>query len=291
MERKVIQVIKTTIRKGCMILIGTFLYAAGISLFLDPNAIAPGGVVGLSVIASHTIGGTTGTWYFLFNIPILILGWWKFGGRFILLSFYAILLNSIFTNVLGMLPAVTENALLAAIAGSVFVGFGIGLVLRAGATTGGMDIVIKILRKKYPAIKTSTFFMTIDLLIVAFSGVIFRDFDIAMYAFIAVLLNGRVLDSILYGNDEARLVYIVSDKPDILLHRILEELEIGATILKGRGAYRKEEKDIIFCVLRNRTAPRLEEVIREEDSHAFMIVSSAREIYGEGYKDIRIDKL
>ncbi len=278
-------------RKILFILVGCFFYAAGIGLFLDPNMLAPGGVVGISVILSHSLGGDTGTWYFLLNIPIIILGWWKFGGRFIINSFYAIALNSIFTNIFSIFPAVTNNKLLAAVAGSMLVGSGLGLVLKTGATTGGMDIVIKILRRKYPSIKTSTFFVTIDLIIVAISGFVFRDFNLAMYAFITVALNGKVMGYILYGEDEANLIYIVAEQPEMMLQRILSEMDIGATILSGKGAYSNRKKQIIMCVVKKRTTPVLQEIIREEDPNAFLIISSANEIYGEGYKNIALDPL
>lgn len=281
----------SSFRKILFILVGCFFYAAGIGLFLDPNMLAPGGVVGISVILSHSLGGDTGTWYFLLNIPIIILGWWKFGGRFIINSFYAIALNSIFTNIFSIFPAVTNNKLLAAVAGSLLVGSGLGLVLKTGATTGGMDIVIKILRRKYPSIKTSTFFVTIDLIIVAISGFVFRDFNLAMYAFITVALNGKVMEYILYGEDEANLIYIVAEQPEMMLQRILSEMDIGATILSGKGAYSNREKQIIMCVVKKRTTPILQEIIREEDPHAFLIISSANEIYGEGYKNIALDPL
>lgn len=282
---------RNILKKLLVILLGTCIYSGGIGLFLDPNELAPGGVVGLAVIASHSIGGETGTWYFLLNVPIILLGWWKFGGKFIIYSFYAIVLNSVFTNLFGIFPKITDNLLLAAIAGSIMVGTGIGLVLRVGATTGGMDIIIKLLRRRFPAIKTSTFFITIDILIVTISGFVFKDFNIAMYAFITVVLNGRVMDYILYGQDEARLIYIVSDNPEILLHRILQELEIGATILTGKGAYSNHEKQIIMCVIKKRSAPKLHEIVKQEDDHAFMIVSSANEIYGEGYKNILVERV
>lgn len=154
-----------------------------------------------------------------------------------------------------------------------------------------MDIIIKLLRRRFPAIKTSTFFITIDILIVTISGFVFKDFNIAMYAFITVVLNGRVMDYILYGQDEARLIYIVSDNPEILLHRILQELEIGATILTGKGAYSNHEKQIIMCVIKKRSAPKLHEIVKQEDDHAFMIVSSANEIFGEGYKNILVERV
>lgn len=283
--------LRSSFRKILFILVGCFFYAAGIGLFLDPNMLAPGGVVGISVILSHSLAGDTGTWYFLLNIPIIILGWWKFGGRFIINSFYAIALNSIFTNIFSIFPAVTNNKLLAAVAGSLLVGSGLGLVLKTGATTGGMDIVIKILRRKYPSIKTSTFFVTIDLIIVAISGFVFCDFNLAMYAFITVALNGKVMEYILYGEDEANLIYIVAEQPEMMLQRILSEMDIGATILSGKGAYSNREKQIIMCVVKKRTTPVLQEIIREEDPTAFLIISSANEIYGEGYKNIALDPL
>ncbi|MCM1158571.1 MAG: YitT family protein [Bacteroidales bacterium] len=291
MKKHLFRDVKGMGKKMLAILLGTFLYSAGVGLFLDPNELAPGGVVGLSVIISHSIGGETGTWYFLLNVPIILLGWWKFGGRFIAVSFFAIALNSIFTNIFSLFSPVTDNYLLAAVAGSILIGTGIGLVLRSGGTTGGMDIIIKLLKRKYPAIKTSTFFITIDIVIVAISGMVFGDFNIAMYAFITVVLNGRVMDYILYGRDEARLIYIVSEKQEILLRRILEEMEIGATVLTGKGAYSQNPKNIIMCVVKKRGAPRLHEIVRQEDNRAFMIITSASEIYGEGYKNILAEKV
>lgn len=282
---------KKILKKVIMVLIGTFIYSAGVGLFLDPNGLAPGGVVGISVIVSHIFGGATGTWYFLFNIPIVLLGWWQFGGRFIIWSFLSVLFNSLFTNMFGVFSAVTNEPLLAALAGSILTGVGIGVVLRSGATTGGTDIIIKVLRRKYPAIKTSTFFMVVDVCIVAAAGILFRDFNIAMYAFIAVVVAGRVMDYVLYGKDEATLVFIISDKADSVLSRILKEISAGATILTGRGAYSQNEKNIIMCVVKKRTTPDLEDIVKEEDSHAFMIVTSANEIYGEGYKNILKERL
>ena len=288
MDRKSLE---SSLKKIAIITFGALCYSAGIGLFLDPNKLAPGGVVGVSVIISHVFGGQTGTWYFLINIPIVLLGWWKFGGRFILSSFYAIAWNSVFTNLFRTLPVVTGHPLTAAIAGSILTGVGIGIVFRAGATTGGMDIIIKIMRRKYRMLKTSTLFLVTDLLVVTVSGFVFRDFDTAMYALIAVVLSGRVLDYVLYGSDEARLVYIVSDEPERLLARILEELEVGATVLKGRGAYSRHEKEIILCVVKKQVMPKLEEIVKQEDEKAFLILSSANEIYGEGYKNILAEQI
>lgn len=267
-----------------LILLGTILYSAGISLFLDPNEIAPGGFIGLSVICSHTIGGETGTWYLLLNIPIIIVGFKVFGKRFIFKSFFVIILNSTLTNILAGFPAITTDLLLAAIAGSILVGTGLGLILKVGATSGGVDIVVRLIRLKYPGIKTSTLFVIIDMIIVTISGIVFRDFNIAMFALITVFLNGRVMDYILYGEDEARLIYIISDRYEKLVERILNEMEAGVTILSGQGGYSNKNKKIIMCVVKKREGIKLQNLVKQEDENAFMIISSANEIYGEGYK-------
>lgn len=274
----------STRKQIVFILLGTILYSAGISLFLDPNEIAPGGFIGLSVILSHTIGGETGTWYLLLNIPIIIVGFKVFGKRLILKSFFVITLNSMLTNILAGFHAITTDLLLAAIAGSILVSTGLGLILKVGATSGGVDIVVRLIRLKYPGIKTSTLFVMIDMIIVAISGIVFRDFNIAMFALITVFLNGRVMDYILYGEDEARLIYIISDRYEKLVERILNEMEAGVTILSGQGGYSNKNKKIIMCVVKKREGIKLQNLVKQEDENAFMIISSANEIYGEGYK-------
>lgn len=279
------------IKKVMIVIMGTIIYSAGIGLFLDPNSLAPGGVMGISIILSHTIGGAVGTWYLLLNIPLIIFGLWSFGGAFVAYTFIAILSNSIFANIFASFPQITDNLLTASIAGSILVGAGLGIVMRAGATTGGMDIVVKYLRRRNPAVKTGTLFVIADVIVVALSGIVFGDFNLAMYAFITVVLNGRVMDYILYGSDEARLIYIVSDKAQELLPHLLEEMEMGATILEGKGAYSSRRKDIIMCVVKKRRAPRLNELVKERDPAAFMVITSANEIYGEGYKNIRAENV
>lgn len=280
-----------TAQKILLIIIGTLVYAAGIGLFLDPNSLAPGGVVGISVILHHKVGLETGTWYFLLNIPLIILGFCKFGGKFISYTFLAIFCNSVFTNMFASFNSVTDNLFLAAVAGSILVGAGLGTVLRAGATTGGMDIVVKILRKRYPEVKTGTLFVIVDTMVVIASGIVFGKFDLAMYSFIALALDGRVMDYVLYGSDEARLVYIVSDRPEELLTHILRDIEVGATIIEGKGAYSSRHKDIIMCVVKKRRAPKLQELVKTTDPAAFMVITSANEIYGEGYKNIRVESM
>lgn len=267
------------------------LYGAGVSLFLDPNDLAPGGVTGIAVILNRLTGMETGTLYFLINVPVMLLGAWKFGFRFILSTAYAILLTSTFTNLLAPLGAVTDEPLLAALAGSILIAVGIGLVFKTGATTGGTDIIIKILRLKYRHIKTGALFFVTDFFIVCASGFVFRNFNTAMYALLAVVVTGKVLDVVLYGSDEARLIYVISSRPESIAGRLLGEVDSGVTYLEGQGAYSSKNKKVIMCVAKKQQAPRVEEIVREEDGDAFMIITSANEIYGEGYKNLFSEKL
>ena len=278
-------------KKYITITIGTFLYSAGISLLLDPNNLAPGGVSGISIILNKLTPVTTGTWILLINIPLLIIGWIRLGSKMMLGTVYATVLSSFFTNLLTLLPPLTDDILVAALLGSLCTGTGIGLVFRAGATTGGMDIVVKLLRRKYPYLKSGTIFLMLDMTVVITSGFLFRNLTIAVYAGMAVLLNSRVMDAILYGQDEARLIYVISDHPEEIAKRLLADAEVGVTYLEGEGAYSEHNKQIIMCVTRKQQSVRVVDIVKEEDSGAFLIISSASEVFGQGYKNIRADRL
>lgn len=285
---------KTVRRRMWDYLVMTFAaaaYAAGVSLFLDPNSLAPGGVTGISILLNRATGLATGTWILLLNIPILGVGMWKFGFKFILSTVYCTTLTSLFTNAFAPFGALTEDLFLAAVVGSALTAVGMGLVFKAGATTGGMDIVVKLLRLKMPHRKTGSLFLTIDAIVVTVSALVFRDVERALYAGLAVFLTSVVLDVVLYGRDGAKLIYIISDHYEIITKRILEELDIGVTHVNGAGAYSGREKNVILCVIRKQLSPKVEEIVKEEDPAAFMIVSNATEIYGEGYKNIFSEKL
>ena len=201
--------------------LGGVLYGMGISLFLDPNSLAPGGAVGISIILNRILGMDTGTLYLLINIPILLLGLKKLGRRFIGKTLYVVVINSLVTNGFSHVEAVTREPLLAAVAGSMLLGAGMGIVFRSGATTGGMDIIVKLLRKKYKHIKTGSLFLMMDMLVVIASGIVFRNFNTAMYALITVVLTGKFIDFILYGGDEAKLIFVVSEQSGFITQRII----------------------------------------------------------------------
>ncbi len=278
-------------RKYLTITGGTFLFAIGINCFLEPNHIASGGVSGMAIILREFVSIDLGTLILLMNIPLIIVGIWKLGIANMIGTFYAIVMTSISTNILQSVEPLTYDPLLAALGGSVLVATGIGIVFRAGATTGGTDIVVQLLKLRYAHLKTGFLFYVVDFTIVCLSGIVFGKLEIAMYAAISVVANAFLLDLVLYGRDEAKLIYIISKEPGAITKAFLEELDTGATYIQGTGAYHGTQKDIIMCVMRKATYPKAEGMIREIDPTAFIIVTNASEIYGEGYKNLFAKKL
>lgn len=273
------------------ITLASAIYAVAVSLFLDPNSLAPGGVTGISIIMNRITGVETGTWMFAINIPILAVGMWKFGWKFILSTLYCTFASSYFTNLLSPFGPVTADPLLASIVGGALMAVGIGLIFKAGATSGGTDIIIKLLRLKFSHLRTGALFLVTDAIIVTASAFVFKNIDRALYAGLVVLVNSLLLDVVLYGRDGAKMLFIISNHPERIVGRLLEELDVGATYLSGSGAYSGKQKEVILCVVKKPLFPKAEEIVRQEDPQAFMIVTSATEIYGEGYKSIFSQKL
>ncbi len=267
------------------------IYGIAIGLFLDPNRLAPGGVAGTAVILNRVLPLATGTLILIMNVPIFLFGLWKFGLRFMISTFYSTTLASLCINFFGRYPAITQEPLLAALVGGSLSAIGLGLTFRAGSTTGGSDIIVKYLRQKFPYLKTGIIMMAIDVVVVTASAIVFGDIERALYAGISVGVTSFVLDLVLYGRDGAKLIYIISDHPEEIAKRLLEELDVGVTYLEGAGAYSGKEKQVIFCVLRKPLSPRAEDIVKKEDPQAFMIVTNATEIYGEGYKSYFGEKL
>lgn len=285
---------KTWRRRVCdylMITAASFIYAVAVSLFLDPNSLAPGGVTGISIILNRITGLETGTWVLLINIPIIIVGMWKFGIGFILSTLYCTAATSFFINLLAAYGAATTDRFLSALVGGALMAVGIGLVFKAGATTGGTDIIVKLLRLRFPHLKTGSLFLMTDAVIVTLSAFVFRDLDVALYAGLVVFINSALLDVVLYGRDGAKLIFIISDRHALITKRLLEELDLGVTYISGTGAYSGRPKSVILCVVKKQLSARVEAIVREEDPESFMIVAGATEIFGEGYKSIFSEKL
>ncbi len=278
------------IKKYTMLTIACVIFGIGVALFVDPNDLAPGGFTGLAIMINRLIPVNTGMLYLILNIPVILLGIRKFGWKFTVSTLYSILAVSLFTDLFHLMTPVTYDPLLGAVFGGALIGVGIGLVMRNGGTTGGADIVIKCLKIRIPHMKTGTLMLMLDAVIIGMSGIVFGNFNAVLYGILSSVATSAALDFVLYGGDEARLIYIISDKAEGIAEKLLEDVDIGVTFLNGSGAYHNTEKKVIMCVVKKQIAPRVEEVVENDDKGAFMIITNASEIYGEGYKSFFADK-
>ncbi len=284
------------LKNYCLLTIGAFIYAFGIAVFLDPNHLAPGGVSGISIILNSFIPIGTGVWIFVINIPLMILGLIVFKFNFLMGTLYATTLSSAIIEVINrgfsnLIPDMHDHLLIAAAAGGALVALGIGLVFRGGGSTGGFDIVVKLLRRKFRHMKTGGLYLVLDATVLIISAIAFNDILVAMYAVVTVFVNSTVLDLVLYGKDNAKMVYIITDTPDAVADRLMKEVETGVTVLHGEGAYTKKNKKVLMCVLHDNQYPMLRDVVKQEDKNAFLIVTTATEIFGEGYKNHYAEEL
>lgn len=275
---------KRLYRQSVVVPVATFVYAVGVALFLDPNEIAPGGVTGVAIVLNRLCGIDTGTLILLINIPLLIIAWRRYGLRMVVSSLYSLFFISLFTNILKNFPPLTDDLILAAVGGGVMMALGLGTILRTGATTGGTDIVVKLIRESRKHLKVNVLFLLVDLCVLAFSFVVLRDVEQVMYSAITLGVISIVMEPVLYGRDEGKQFIIISEHAQELSVYFMKELGIGVTFLEGMGGYTNQRKLIIMCVVKKRIAPFLQEAVKELDQQAFMIVSDAGEVYGKGYK-------
>ena len=272
------------------ILAGTALTSFAFRFLTFPNHIVSGGVTGIAQIVNMLTGFPVGVFTILMNIPLFMVAWRKLGRRFVILTAVCMGLSSVSIDLLEKFAwPLTEDPLLAAVYGGVFKGVGFGLIYTTGATTGGVDIPARMLRRKYPHINFATFSLAINGVIILSFAVIFRRFDSSMYTLICMYISSKVIALILYGPIDSRLCYIISDRSEELRAAITGRLGRGATMLQGHGAWSGKEKQVILCVVKPPQLARLRTLVREIDDSAFLVVSDARSVYGKGFENILQD--
>ena len=285
------QVAVKFIKDLLLLSLGAFVYSCAVALFLTPAGTLNGGASGLAIIMNYLINSVgTGTWIFIVNIPLLALCVWKLGPMFSVKTIISVALTSLFTELITPLPQMLEilnpeklGILPAAILGGIFAGAGIGFAFKAGSCQGGSDIVVKVLRLKFRALKSGTLFLIIDGCVVCLGGLVFQSLEALVYAVIVVFIQSKITDLILYGQDGAKMVYIITDKQAEISNRITKELHSGVTYLSGKGAYTGNDKQILMCAMRKQLLPQAKDIVKEEDAGAFMISTSASQVWGIGY--------
>ena len=272
------------------ITVAVALMATSINLFLQPNSFAPGGVSGISIILNQATNGFVPVWLanLALNIPIFISGIIILGRTFGTKSLYGILSLSFF---LWLIPNVrtTDDLLLASLFGGVIMGLGVGIVFKSGGTTGGSDTLGLLLNKKFPGIGISKFMLMIDSVVVIGSGVVTRNLETPLYSIIVLYVSSRVIDLVLNGVGYAKAVHIISDEPEKIGKSILANLNRGVTVLKGKGFYTGKDKEVLLCIIGRSQIIKLKELVDDIDKKAFVMVTDATEVLGEGFKPIKKD--
>lgn len=281
-----------------LIVIGSLILAAGFVYFITPYKIVPGGVYGISIVIHYLTKGTfafapdglpIGTMGLIMNIPLTIIGIKVLGPKFGIKTVVGFVLTSVFMDFLtffwGDVPLVENDPLLSSIFGGVLVGFGLGLIFKAKATSGGSDIVAMIIAK-YTRLPLGQLMIVVDSIIVLVGLVAFQDWRIPLYSWIVIFITGKVIDTVLEGVTYDKTLFIVSDKFEEIRDRIINDLNRGGTYIPGKGMYNGAEKTIIFTVVNRREMALLEEYISQIDPDAFVTVIEANEILGSGFKSL-----
>jgi len=273
-----------------LILIGSFILASGFVLFIAPYKIIPGGVYGISIVLHYLFGTPIGLVALCFDIPLTIIGIKILGPRFGYKTVLGFSLTAIFTDTLtyfwGFEPLVVGDALLSSIFGGVLVGLGLGLIFRAKATSGGSDIVAMIIAK-YTSLPLGMLMIYVDSVVVLVGLLVFQDWKIPLYSWIVIFITGKVIDIVMAGISYDKSIFIISEKHEEIRDKIINNLNRGGTYIEGKGMFNMADRKIIFTVVSRRELALLEEYIHEIDPKAFLTVTDATEILGEGFRSLK----
>ena len=280
------------VRSCGIITLGAVIYALAFDWFVAPNQIAMGGVTGLAQIVNALVPVLpVGVLSILVNVPLFLAGWRLLGGRLLVSSLYAMAVSSLAIDVIAWMHTFpTMDPILATLYGGAGMGVGLGLVFSQGATTGGTDIIGKLLKLKFPWLPIGKLVMIPDMVVVILAAVVFGTVNAALYGLIQMYLLSKVMDMILYGWDTSRVAYIITDRWEETVQGLLD-MNRGVTLLQGKGAYTGAEKQVLLVAFRQREIVPIKRMLREIDPKAFFIVCDAHEILGEGFGDYQKEEI
>ena len=280
------------VRSCGIIALGAVIYALAFDWFVAPNQIAMGGVTGLAQIVNALVPVLpVGVLSILVNVPLFLAGWRLLGGRLLVSSLYAMAVSSLAIDVIAWIHTFPPmDPILATLYGGAGMGVGLGLVFSQGATTGGTDIIGKLLKLKFPWLPIGKLVMIPDMVVVILAAVVFGTVNAALYGLIQMYLLSKVMDMILYGWDTSRVAYIITDRWEETVQGLLD-MERGVTLLQGKGAYTGAEKQVLLVAFRQREIVPIKRMLREIDPKAFFIVCDAHEILGEGFGDYQNEEI
>ena len=267
-------------------LVGSLIYSSAVTMFVSPNEISPGGLTGIATALNFLFALPSGTVLFLLNIPILIMGHLKFGGKFIVKTAIATVLISFSLTVTdAILPQFVIDKILASVFGGILMGTGISLIMLKGATTGGVDVIAKLINRRFKHITVGKIILIVDALVIGFAAVAYRNIESILYSVISIYATSHIMDTVLYGADKGKMIYIITEYPVEVCREINTVLQRGVTILSAKGGYTGKERSLLLCTVRRYEVSGVYEIVDKYDINAFIVVSDAGEILGEGFKN------
>lgn len=277
------------IRDIIVIIIGSAVYSLGVHIFISPNGIAPGGATGIAVIIAEFAPIKVGTLILLLNIPLIIAGFIRLNKSTMVKTLIAVVMISVFTDLAEMFIPVYKadvgNGILAAVFGGGIMGFGMGLNYRSEGTTGGTDILTKMLGRRFPEMRLGVLQAAIDGIVVLGGLVTYRDINVVLYAIIAIFAQTKAMDFVLYGGNDCRFLFVFSDNTDEIAKRLLEQRR-GVTLFKAEGAYSGAERNVIATAVHRNAYSKVKRLVHEVDPRAFVVVTGTSEVLGEGFTKI-----
>ncbi len=270
------------VQRGIFITLGALLMAVGLEIFLIPNQVIDGGVTGVSIMLSHITGFKLGIFLFLLNLPFVYLGYKQFGKTFAISTIYGIIMLSLFATFFHPVDPFTDDILLATIFGGIFLGIGVGLVIRNGGALDGTEILSIVISKKVP-FSVGEIVMFINLFILGSAGFVYT-WDRAMYSILAYVIASKAIDVVITGMEESKSVWIISDLAHEIGDAITDRLGRGVTFLHGEGAYTGDEKKVIFCIITRLEESKMTSIVEEIDPSAFLAIADIAEVRGGRFK-------
>lgn len=273
-------------------IVGSAVFAFGFSIFLEPNNINTGGVSGLAQAVAQVIGiGNVGLLSMLLNLPLFLAGGVRVGKRFFFGSLIGMVVSGVLIDAFAAFSIGFHDPLVSGIYGGLLCGLGIGMVFVAGTSTGGSDILVRLLKLHYRNVPIGTISTVFDALVVILTGFVFHDISRAMYSGIAVFVTGQVMDIVVYRFDYSKVALIISDCPDEIATDVAQKLDRGVTFLDGHGYYSRQDKKVILTVVKKGQLAELKELVMERDKDAFVIVQEAHQVLGDGFSRYSRDGL
>lgn len=272
------------VKSYLLITLGCVLGGAAYPLFLVPNNIAPGGLTGVATIFNYLWNWPVGLVSIVLNLPLFLISFRSMGGVFVFRSFVATVLFSVCIDLI-QLPPLIDDMLLASVYGAILLGLGLGLIMRGGATTGGSDMIARMVNKRFPLLTVGTFLFIVDCCVILAAGFTMNA-EKALYALINIFVSAKVVDLVLAGFGSAKACFIITGQAERIADRILHELDRGATLVPAKGAYSKEDRTVLISVVSNAEVIPLKRIVRSEDEKAFVFISDTHETLGEGFANL-----